>query len=148
GVRQDVTQFPSLMNRAGSFGCAVAADSAGKRKIFEEAQQSFFVLAFVRIDFRVGAFQVNRRQNAWSTMSGASHEDHVQIERFNDAVQVAIYKGQRWAGAPMPEQAVLDVFGLQGLAQEWVGLKVNHSECDVVAGRPEGVNFPRFFVVQ
>jgi len=81
-------------------------------------------------------------------VSRTGHKDHVQIMRLNDPVQVAIYKGQRRAGAPVTEQTVLDVLGLQRLAQERVGLKVNHAECEVVAGRPKGVNFPRLFFVQ
>jgi hypothetical protein len=50
-------------------------------------------------------------------MPGPSHEDHVEIEFLDEAVQVDVGKSQARARSPMPEQAVFDVLGLQRFLQ-------------------------------
>ena len=71
GMRQHVAEFASFMNRAGRFGRAVTADAARKRELLEEAEQTFFVLALVRIDFRVSAFEIDRPEHAGRAVTRA-----------------------------------------------------------------------------
>jgi len=38
----------------------MAADPARKRKLFEEFPQAVFILALLRINLRIGAFEIDR----------------------------------------------------------------------------------------
>ena len=113
GMRKHVSQFASFVNRTGSFRRAVAADAPWEGKLSEELVQAYFVLALFRINFGVGTLEIAWRQNSWRAVSRTGHEDHVEIQFFDQAVQVDIDESQPWARAPMSEQAVLDVVGLQ-----------------------------------
>ena len=64
---------------------------------------------------------------------------HVEVVLPDQAVQVGVEEGQRWARAPVPEQPVLHVLRAQRLAQQRVVLQVDHAERQVVAGAPERV---------
>src|SRR5271167_4733388 len=54
-VRENVAQFAALVDRTRCFWRAMTADSAGKRKLFEEFAQAFFVFTLFRINLRVCA---------------------------------------------------------------------------------------------
>ena len=62
GVRDAVAQLAAFMDGARRFRRAVAADAAGEGEFLEELAHPLLVLALVRIDLRVGALQVDRRQ--------------------------------------------------------------------------------------
>src|SRR5271165_408473 len=115
GMRKHVSQFASFVNRTGSFRRAVAADATREGKLSEELVQAYFVLALFRINFGISALEIAWRQYSWSTVSRTGHEDHVEIQFLDQAIQVDIDEGQPWARAPMSEQAVLDMVGLQRL---------------------------------
>ena len=74
---------------------------------------AFLVLAFFRIDFRIRAFQVNRRQYARRAMAGTREEDGVDILIDDQPVQVRIGERQGRTRAPVPEQTFLDMFRRQ-----------------------------------
>ena len=101
--------------------------------------QPLLVQALVRVDLGVDALEVERRQHAGRAMAGPRHEEDVQAPRADDAVQVRVDERQRGARAPVPEQPALHVLGAERLAQERVVPQVDHSEREVVAGAPEGV---------
>src|SRR5215472_3818778 len=90
GVRKHVSQFASLMNRTRSFRRAVATDATRERKLFEELVQTYFIFAFFRINFGVRTLEIPWRQNTWRAMSGTRHEDHVEIEFPNEAIQMNV----------------------------------------------------------
>src|SRR5689334_14260185 len=126
----------------------MAADSSRKRKFFEEAQESFFILTFVRIYLRIRALQINWRQNTGSAVARSGHEDQLRVERLNDSIQMTVNKRECRARAPVSQHAVLDMVGVQGLAQKWVCLKIDHADRKIVAGRPKRVNLTHAFLVQ
>ena len=92
-----VAQFTAFMNGTRCFGGAVAADTAGERKLLEELQHAFFIFTFVGVNFRVSSFQVDRSQHAWCAMAGARHENGVQTVLVNKPVHMDVGKAQ--AGA-------------------------------------------------
>src|SRR5262245_1444321 len=106
------------MDRAGGLRRAVAADSAGEAEVLEEFLHPLLILALVGIDFRIGSFQVDRPDYAGSTVAGASEENRVQIELVDQAIHVDVAEAQARAGAPVAQQASLDVLGLEGFAQK------------------------------
>jgi len=81
-------------------------------------------------------------------MPWSSHENHVEIEIFDDPIQVCIYKGEGRAGAPMPKHAGLDMLGFEWLAKQRIILQVNHPQRQIVAGTPKGVHLARLFVAE
>jgi len=55
------------------------ADVAGKGELFEEFLHALGVFALVRIHLRIGAFQIGGAEHAGGSVSGAGHEDHIQV---------------------------------------------------------------------
>src|SRR5437867_3565004 len=58
-MAQGVAQFPALVDAAGCFRGDVAGDAARKAKLLEQLLDAFRVLADVRIDLAVSAFQIS-----------------------------------------------------------------------------------------
>ena len=83
----------------------------------------FRVLALVRIDLGVSAFEICRPQHARRAVAGAGHENHVEVVLDDHPVEVHPHEGQCRARAPVAEQAVLDMLGLQGLLEQRVILR-------------------------
>ena len=120
----------------------MAADTARKRKFFEEFAQSVFVFALVRVDFGVSALQIARPQNARCSMALSSQENHIQVVLLDQLVQVNV--GERKAGncSPVAQEPVLDVLWLQRFSKQRIVLEINHSETQVLASAPIGMGFP------
>jgi hypothetical protein len=148
GVADAVAQFAPFVDGPGGFGGDVAADVAGEGKLLEEALHPFVVFALIGIDLAVGAFQIDRAEHTGCTMAGASHEDHVQVVLFNQAVAVDVGEAEGRGSAPVAQQAMFHMLGLQGFFQQWIIPQVNHADGEVVTGPPVGMNFAQFFVGQ
>ena len=78
-MRENVAEFTPFVNGSGSLRRAVAADSAGKRKLLEELVQSLRIQALFWINFRVRAFEIRRAEYAGGAVARAGEKDHVQI---------------------------------------------------------------------
>ena len=70
-VRHAVAQLAAFVDRSRNLRRAVAPELAGKRKSPEELEHSRFVLALLRIDLRVRAFQIAVRDHGGRAMSWA-----------------------------------------------------------------------------
>ena len=97
GVREHVAQFAPLVDRAGGFRCAVAADVAGEGELLEEAAQAGGVLRFVGIDLAVGAIQIGGPQHAGCTVARPRQIDHVEVVPADQPVGVGPDEGLAWA---------------------------------------------------
>jgi hypothetical protein len=73
-------------------------------------------------------------------MTRARHEDHVDVVALDHAIQMCPYERQCRARAPVPEQAMLHVLGVQGLFEQRVVLQIDHADREVVARAPPGVD--------
>jgi hypothetical protein len=144
GVRQAVAELAALVNGSRRFRRAVAADTAGKGKLLEEAAQAFLVFTRVRVDLGVGALEIDRREYARGAVAGAGQEDGVDVLFANEPVDVQVHQRKPRARTPVAEEATLDVFLAQGLAQQRVVLQINHPCSEVVAGTPVGVEGRHF----
>src|SRR5215831_490214 len=100
------------MDRTGCFWCAMAPHAAWKGKLLKKLPQAFFVLTLVGIDFRVGTFQIHRRQNTWSAVARSGQKDHVQIVLFDKAVQMDVDERQPGTGTPVSQKPIFDVLYL------------------------------------
>jgi hypothetical protein len=90
----------------------VAADAAGEGKFLEELKHPLLVLTFVWVDLRIGTLQINRRQNARRTVARASQEDGIEVVLVNQSIQMNVGEAQTGAGAPVTQEALLDVLCL------------------------------------
>ncbi len=145
-VGEAVTEFAALVNRTRRFRRDVAPDMARKGELLEELLQPFGILALVRIDLRVGPFEINGTQHARCAVAGPGHEDQVEVVLDDHPVQMHPDEGQRRARAPVTEQAVLHMIRFEGLLEQRVVLQVDHSHREVVARPPIGVRQLQVFV--
>src|SRR5215467_11258612 len=93
GMRDAVAKLAAFVNAAGSFGCGVAADAAGKRKLLKEALQPRDVFTLFRIDFRVCPFEICLRQYRRRSVAGAADEDRIQVILLDQTVEVDVGEG-------------------------------------------------------
>ncbi len=139
GVREAVAELAALMDGPWRLRRHVAADVARKRELLEEPLQAVRVLALVRVDLRVRAFEISRSQDARRAMAGTSHEHDVEIVLHDQPVEMDPDERQRRARAPVAEQPRLHVLDLHRLSEQRVVLQVDHADRQVVAGTPIGV---------
>ena len=140
GMRETVAKLAAFVDRAWRFWRDVAADVAREGELLEELLHPFRVLALVRIDFGVRPFEIRRPQHARRPVARSGHENHVEVVLDDHSVQVHPHERQRRARAPVAEEPVLHVLGLQRLFQQGVVLQVDHPHRQVVACPPEGVH--------
>src|SRR5580693_1133116 len=70
-MRDAVAKLAAFMDRTRNFGSAVAAKLTGERKGAEKFEHARFVLAFLRINFRIPAFEVAIRKHRRRAMTRA-----------------------------------------------------------------------------
>src|SRR5262245_24464800 len=90
GVRDAVPELAPLVDGAWGLRRAVTADATGKGKFLEEGAHALLILALIRIDLRVGALEIGRRQYPWRTVPRTGQEDDVQIVLGDQAVEVNV----------------------------------------------------------
>src|SRR6266851_6871348 len=113
-VGQRVAQFAALVDGTRRLRRDVAGNAAGKGELFEQFFQTFVVLRNVRIDFAVGAFEVSVGDQARTAVPRTGDVNDIQIVFFDNPVEVNVNEVQSGRGAPMTQQARLDVFALEG----------------------------------
>ena len=129
GVGEGVAEFAAFVDGAGVFRSAVTADSAWKRELLEELEEAGFVLGFVVVDLGVGAFEIGVGESGGCSVSGAGDVDGVEVVLFDEAIHVDPDEGLAGIGAPVAEEASLDVLGLEGFAQGAAGWRGGRSCC-------------------
>ena len=127
------------MNRARRLRGAVAPDASGKRELLEKFPQAFFVFTLVRVHLGVAAFQIDGSKKTGGAMPGPGQKDHVLIVLLDLAHQVNVGECQAGTRAPMSQEAVLDVFRLQGFPQQWIFLQIEHAQDYVSARSPKRI---------
>src|SRR6202158_3309153 len=88
----------------------------------------------MRIQLAVGALEECVRLHAGSAMTRTGNVDNVQIQLFDEPIEMKIDEIQAGRGSPMAEQAWLDVFNFQRLTQKWILEKVYLPNGEVVCG--------------
>ena len=146
GVGETVTQLAAFVDGAGGFRSDVATDMAGEGELFEEFLHPFGVLALVRIDLGIGAFEICRPQHPGRAVARPGHENHVEVVLYDHPVEMHPNEGQRRARAPVAEQPVFHIFSLQGLLEQRVVLEIDHAYRKVIARPPIGIHQFQFFI--
>jgi hypothetical protein len=140
GVGQGVAELPALVDGAGGLGRRVAGDAPGEGELLEEPLEALLVEADARIGLAVRPLQVGVGHQGGATVPGARDVDHVQVALPYHPVQVDVDEVQARRGAPVAEQARLDVLPGERLLQEGIGVEVDLTHRQVVGGPPVGVD--------
>jgi hypothetical protein len=143
-VGQRITELAALVDRARRLGRDVARNAAREAELFEQLLHPVFVLLDVRVDLAVGPFEIGMRHERRTAVPGADHVDHVEIESVDDAIQVRVEEVQARRGAPVTEQARLDVLARERLLEQRIVEQVDLPEREVVRSAPERVDVPKF----
>ena len=136
GVAQGVAEFAAFMDRSRRAGGHVAGNAAGKRKLREEFFQPCFILADVRINLAVAAFQIGIGHQCRAAMAGTGDIDHVQVVFFNDAIQMHIDEILARRGAPMSHHQRFDVRLCQLFAEQRIVVQIDLAHRQVIGGPP------------
>ena len=144
-MRDAVAQLAALMDRPGNLRRTMTAKLAWKRKSAEELEHTGFVLALLRIDLRIGPFEVAVRDHCRRAMARTGDVDHVQVVLPNDTIQVDPGECLAGVGAPVPQRSILDVLRAERLLEERVVAKVDHPCTEVVTSAPVRVDLAKLF---
>src|ERR1700675_4383200 len=108
------------MNRPWRFGCHMAGNASREGKLLEQSAQAVFRLRDMRINLAISALQKSIGHQAGPAVTGARDIDHVKIQPIDEPIEMEIDEVQSRRRAPMAEQAGLDVFEFQRLAQQGI----------------------------
>jgi len=117
GMRQHVAELAALVDRSRRGRSDVARDPAGSRELTEQPRHPRDVFRDLRIDLGVRALEVDVGEHRGSTVTGPREIDDVEIVRADQPVDVGVEQAQARRGAPVSEQARLDVCRAQRLAE-------------------------------
>ena len=147
GVAERVAELTALMDGTGRLGRKVARDAAGVGELAEELLQAGLVIGDVGANLAVSAVEQRLSGASGTTVTRAHQEDGILVVVGDETVDVSEQEVDARRGAPVANQAVLDVrttkiARLTGLlidkvaAHQRVGAKVNLADGQVVRGAP------------
>ena len=140
GMAERVAQFAAFVNRTRRRRRDMAGNPAGKRELLEQLFQPGFVLADVRINLTLGAFEVNVAHDRRAAVTGTGDVEHVQVILLDDPVQMHIDEVLARRRAPVSDHQRLHMRQFQRLAQQRIVVEINLSDGQVVGGAPVGVH--------
>jgi len=79
----------------------------------------------VGVDLGVGAIEESVRHEAGTAVSGADDVDHVEVAFFDEAVPVDVKEVETGGGAPVSEEARLDVVQGEGTFKQGIVFEVD-----------------------
>src|SRR5271163_1226155 len=103
------------MNRPRGRRRNVAGNSTRKRKLLEQLFEPGLVLADVRINLAIRAFEVSITNQRWSAVTGTGDIEHIQVILLDDAIQMHIDEVLTWRRTPMPDYQRLHMRKFQRL---------------------------------
>ena len=141
GVGQGVAQLAALVDGAGGLGAHMTGDAAGEGKLAEKALHALLILAHVGIHLAVCPLQIGLGHHGLSAVAGTGQVDHVQIVPGDDPVEMGIDEVLPRRGAPVAHGMPLEVFRLEGLAEQGIVQQVELTHGQIVGRAPIGVHF-------
>ena len=136
GMRQGIPQFTAFMDRSGRFRRDVTGNAVGPGKLAEQFTHACDTAVDMRVDLGVGTFEIRVGDEPGPAVSWPDHVDHVQVALDDGAVEMGVDEVEARGGAPVAEQAMLDVFLRQRLVEQGIVAKVDLSDGEVVGGTP------------
>ncbi len=139
-MSEDVAELSALVNRSGRGNADMARNAARRRELPEQATQACDVARHVGVDLAVSSLEIHIGDQRRAAVSRSGKVDDVCIALDDEPVEMYVEKTQSGRCAPMPEQTRFDVLGAQWLAEQWVVLKEDLSDRQVIRGRPVAVH--------
>ena len=136
GVDEGVAELAALVDRARRRHADVAGDPARGRELADQAQQPRLVGGDLGVELRVGALEVGVGHHRRPAVAGTGDEEDLLVAAADQPVELGIDEVEAGRGAPVAEQARLDVLGPQRLPQQRVGLQVDLGDGQVVGRLP------------
>ncbi len=140
GMAERIAQLAAFVDRSRALGGCVAGNAAGEGELDEELAQAGLVLADVRVDLAVAAFQVGVADHRRAAVPGAGDIDHVQVELLDHPVQVHVDEVLPRGRAPVAQQHVLHVRERKRTLQQRVVAEVDLADRQIVCRAPIGVH--------
>ena len=109
GMAERIAELAALVNGAGRLGRKVARNAAGVGELAEELLQAGLVIGDVGADLAVGAVEQRLGGTRGTTVTRAHQEDGVLVVIGDEAIDVAEQEVNAGRGAPVANQAVLNV---------------------------------------
>ena len=148
GVGQGVAQLTALVDGAGGLGAHVAGDAAGEGELAEEPLHALLVLAHVGIYLAVCPLQIGLGHHGLAAVAGTGQIDHVQVVPGDDPVEMGIDKVLPRRGAPVAHGVPLEVFRLQGLAEQGIVQQIELAHGQIVGRAPVGVHLAQLLLIK
>src|SRR5262249_5749012 len=133
------------MNRGRRLRGYVTWNTSRERELLAQLFQALFGLRNVGVELAVGALQVRVGYQPGSSMTRTGYVDDAQIVLLDQPIDVNVDEIQPRCGAPMTQQARLDVRDLERLVEQWIGEEVDLSHGDVVRRTPVGMHLAQLF---
>ena len=138
GVNEGIAQLAALVDRPGGWDADVTGNPTGRRELTHQVQQPGLVHRGLGVELGVGALEVDVRHHRRAAVTRPGDEEDVGACGANQPVQLGIDEVQSWRGAPVAEQAWLDVLGTEWLSQQRIPLQVDLGDGEVVGRLPIG----------
>ncbi len=144
-VRDRIAEFAALVNRAWRLRRDMARDAAGERELGEEPLHPLLVLREVRVDLAIGPFEIGVGDQPRPAMSRARDVDHIEIELFDQPVEMRVDEVKARRRAPVAKQARLDMLLLQRSFEQRIVEEIDLPDGEVIGRPPVGVDQRAFF---
>src|SRR5262245_39598834 len=108
-VRDRISEFPALVDRAWRLRGHVARNTARKGELGEETLHALLVLGDVWVDLAIGSLEVGVGDQTRPAVSGTGVVEHVKVMLLDYPVQMDVYEVQAWCRSPVTQESWLDV---------------------------------------
>ena len=136
GVDQRIAKFASLMHGVRRVRSAMARNTAGRRKRTKEKPHTVDVLGNFRMHFGISSFEVCAGVQGRPSVAGARNVNDICIRFPDQPVQMNVDEILPGRCAPMPQQARLDVFFCERLAQQRIIEEIDLADAEIIRGAP------------
>src|SRR6185437_3760049 len=142
GMSERIAELAAFMDRAGRLGRGVARDTAREAELPEQPPHAFFGLRHARIKLAIAAIEPGAGDNARPAMAGSGDEDHVEMSRLDDAVEMGIDEIESRRRPPMTKQPRLDVLERERLLEQWIVEQIDLADGKVIGRAPPRIDLP------
>src|SRR6266699_3343783 len=140
GGCQGIAQLPSLVNSSWNTWIEMAWKSAGPGKAAHKVFNSSAIERQLWIEFMQGAFYIQVCQIRGSTMPRSRDQKHIDVVALDEMVEVSIDQVDTRPGAPVTQQAVIDMLRFQWFLKQHVRFEINLCSRKVVGDAPVAGN--------
>lgn len=113
----------------------------------EECFQSFLVLAPVRVDLRIGPFDIGVGQGGRGSVAWTADIKHIDVMATDEAIGVDPDEILAGIGSPVAQETGFDMRGFEGSAQKGIVPEIEHPKGEIIGRIPVEVECPDLFFI-